>query len=603
MIETFKIATNLSITGDANKKMIEFLNSVTKASKATQSLGNALKTVSKAFEMLNSGISAANPQLTKLLGAFARMNSEMLRTNRSFDYFNQGVMIADGNVNRMKSHTDMLRNSLRSLASAGHQARTSIAGVGKGGGGGGGAGGGIGGSTTNAVLGGAAARFGLFSPAAMSGFGAAGTAIHGFSEQSTFERAGAQLASQGFNKGQVSQMIRFAQSQNLRGISGNDMLAAVVDAAMATSNAQSAMMLSPTLAKISFANRVNQREGFDLHQEQNLIRFAELRAGSDPRKIAQQMELAQQVYSASGGRVKPSELLNFQKMATTAGYNLSDVGLLKLLPIIQELGGFRTGTGYNTLFNNLIKGGSNTSAAVEGQRIGLFDKGKIQFDPIGRKLKVGKGGPLKKEYADLLQTDLVGFVERVLNPLYAKSGITSENDIIKENALLFTQTAAREISVIQKNMEKINNSVLLHQNAFATGSSYAQALNIQPGKLLALTAAFDDFSRALGRLTGPAIQAAMTYLTDWFESVAWLLNKISDLAGVKTSPMDLGLSTRQPMSLTIPINIGQKRIADIVLDAFNMGHNTLVNNGMSGANTPNVGSSNTVPQSSGSFSP
>ena len=98
MIEAYKIATNMTITGDAQKKMMEFLNIVEKTSVQMEKFIKLLKLTDVTFTTF---------------GKEARMGTMAMRQ------FDASLISAGRDAVRARGQIDGLRNSMRSLNAAG----------------------------------------------------------------------------------------------------------------------------------------------------------------------------------------------------------------------------------------------------------------------------------------------------------------------------------------------------------------------------------------------------------------------------------------------------------------------------------------------------
>lgn len=551
MIEAYKIAANLTITGDAHKKMMLFADAVKRASLS----------------------------MDKLLPSLTRLNNTMTG-------FNTRMSVTETRLSSVNAITRSLRTNLDGVASSATRAVSSLNRIRAGG-----MGGGVGGGGHRGMggLGGFAAGAGLHigGPAVMAGMAAAALGAGSFSAYGRFQSQSNQLAGQGFSQSDAARMISFSQGINLKGISQNEMLKAVVDIANATGSTSQAMKYGPMLAKAAFANQTNMGKTFNAGQEAKMIQFAELRGGSDPTKVAAALNLAQQAYSATSGRIQPSELLNMSKMATTAGYKLTDAGLLQLIPTLQELGGFRTGTGFQQLFNRLAGGVGllrNKKVVAEGERIGLLNN----------------KGVLSKEYGEILQASPVDFWKKVLQPIYQKAGIKSDLDVARENTLLLGTTPARLMDVVRKNLDKSERMMPLHQNAWGIESSYLGALKTNPGSLKALSAAFENFEISLGKFTSPSITAGIELLTKFLTGLTFIISKINNmndankdlnsfnaLSGYGSSNIDVtskaqNASRNNGMVIMMDSRVVGKAIVHPMAEALNAGMYN--QHGMSGVN-------------------
>lgn len=464
-MEAYKVWVTLNLKGDALEKMSRFTAMAEKATAAVNKLKIAMRPNISMFDQMSVNLREINPQL-----------------------------------NRMARNITDVENATKRLN------RAKIASIGSGYG------------RIGAAAGGIAAGAGIITnPYVLAGVGITGGLTKGFRESASYESDLLRIQGQGFSAADVKKANDFAMKNSFPGISNKSMLNAVVDAAMATGSMSMATQLAPTLAKISFANKANFHGEFSALEENKLIRFAEMRGGSNPKAIINALNLGEQAYYATGGRMKPSELINFQTMAQSAGYSLTDAGFLKLAPIMQELGGFRSGTGLQTAFNRVVAGiglvnkHNVTQAGKEGIRVGLLSN----------------KGTLSTENALALESNPVDFFRNVVLPAYRSHGITSENQMTKENQIIFGRTGGRLFDAINKSLDKLERMLPLHTGAFGAEDAYLKGLNVPSGKVLALSESFNNFALALGKLTSPTILSGLDILTGFFNKLASLINFIN----------------------------------------------------------------------------
>lgn len=450
-MEAYKVWVTLNLKGDALKRMEMFTAATKRATAAVDKLKIAMKPNVGMFDHMAVNLREINPQL-----------NAMAKNINSIDR-------ASTRLNRNKSSSKFDKGLMGSLA--------------------------------------------LYNPAMMAGAAVGGTFVGGFNKYGKLQTQSNQLGAQGFSQADTALGIAAAQNIRIAGISQNDMLKAIIDIANATGNMSQAIKYGPSLAKASLANLINVGKTFSPAQEARMIQFAELRGGSDPAKVFKSLDLAEQAFSATSGRIMPSELLNFSKMAVTAGYKLSENGLLQLIPTLQELGGFRTGTGFQMGYNRLIAGVGllrNKKVVAEGQRIGLLNK----------------SGRLSDENAEIYASNPVQFWEKVLKPIYAKAGINSDIAVSRENAFLLGTTPARFFDTIRKNEAKSDRMLPLHQNAWGIDNAFLKALNTNPGELKKLTSSFENFEIALGKFSSPAINVGIEVITKFLNFSASVLTAV-----------------------------------------------------------------------------
>ena len=147
-------------------------------------------------------------------------------------------------------------------------------------------------------------------------------------------------------------------------------------------------------------------------------RFLDLRGSLvDPKtgqiseqRAEQQARLLEAITVATRGRVGTSELLNFQKQARGAGANLTDQGLVSMVPVIQAMGGYRTGTSLTSMMQEIIGGRLTQQAGKFLEDAHVLDPTKVRVRRGGQ-ITVGAGGVVDEQ---LLVKNPVEYINTVL---------------------------------------------------------------------------------------------------------------------------------------------------------------------------------------------
>ena len=113
----------------------------------------------------------------------------------------------------------------------------------------------------------------------------------------------------------------------------------------------------------------------------------ELFTSADQKRMERYFDIIAQATTATGGEVNPSEFRNFAKYSRMAGTDLTPEGMMKLLPLIQQMGGSSTGTAMMTLYRNMIGGVIPSYKLRNWDQMGLLDKSKVEFSGKTDKVK------------------------------------------------------------------------------------------------------------------------------------------------------------------------------------------------------------------------
>lgn len=285
-----------------------------------------------------------------------------------------------------------------------------------------------------------------------------------------------------------------------------------------------AEMVTPVLSKMLLSQHVlfGENGGDRMSKFMDMLKVIELRKGlSSPSEFLKQADMVQQVLATSGGRVDATQYLNAMKTGGTALASQSNEALYYgAEPLIQEVGGSRFGTGMQTMYNRLMLGtGVSNTSASEMLRIGLLDPKKIELNKLGG-FKRYKSGQNALTGSDIFQKDFIKFYTDVLLPLYAKAGITKEEDILRENALIGGRTPAnavwnplqRQLPIILKSLETTKKAATIDQAAkIAKGTA--------EGAEEEFVAAWTDFKTQFGQSILPKITAMLRTGSEMFRGL------------------------------------------------------------------------------------
>lgn len=523
MIEAYKIAANLTITGDAHKKMMDFYLLVEKTSKKMESLIKLLRLTG---------------------GSFGNLGREIRESSNSVRQLDISLTRIGNHSTRIRTQIDGLRRSINSLTVASRGA----------GGGGVGAGGG-------ALLGFASRHL---APAAI-GYGGFRLGSAAFQTGVDFDKKIGQLVARGFTPAQISDVKNFASSTRIPGISKNELLDAYVDALMATADTGQAKFLAPTLAMSAVFAR-GTFGGMTHKQQQDLVRFAEFRGGGNASRIKDQLELGTQIMALSGGSIQPNQLRALASYGGGAVTRLTNEALIGLEPILQMRGGSKTGTALQTMALQLIAGQMSTARGRSLSSIGMFDQGGVKFDSSGRTLG-SKFGTFK--FANELQTDPFKFLMSRYLPAIAKQGVTSPGAIEQRIQYDFSRTASQLLISMYENSNKIIRT-LGQANLLQKGTPmYQSFIGTRIGAQTRLGAAWENFKLALDEFDKPAVVAGLNMVSRVLEDLASVLNRFSNTGqhpinvfSIKDATSMPNGKNNQPQNVTVKLR--EKTLFDVI---------------------------------------
>ncbi|WP_152546348.1 phage tail tape measure protein [Janthinobacterium lividum] len=312
---------------------------------------------------------------------------------------------------------------------------------------------------------------------AMAGAGAtaAGAAMampiaKGLHEAKHYQLEKARVNALGLGPETSQQAIQFAQNMKTYGTSQNENLELVRDAMSIFGDLHHAEMVAPTLAKMKFANKAffgaesgeeNERIFMDL------LKVIEQRGGTaSSEKFHDQANMMQKVITATGGRVGPTEWLNFIKTGGIAAKIMDDKQFYyQMEPLVQEVGGHRAGTALMSGYSNLYQGRTTKRAVTNLENLGLIgDHSKVKHDKVGQVSTLGPGALLG---SDIFRRSQFEWLEQVLLPQLEKKGITDPKKIEDTIGSLFsTRTAGNQF------LDMFKQRIQMHKNAKLNAGAY-----------------------------------------------------------------------------------------------------------------------------------
>lgn len=347
-------------------------------------------------------------------------------------------------------------------------------------------------------------------------------------EASKFQNEIERFRSLGLGDKVTNDAVKFASGMNTYGTSIRENLGLLRDAQTVFGDFHEAQMVTPLLAKMKFANAaLYGDEGGAMKDKafMDMLKVIEMRGGlASEDAFYKQANMVQQVLTATGGRVGANEYLNFIKTGGVAAKGLKDENFYyNMEPLIQEMGGSRSGTGYMSAYQNLVQGRTTQRAAMELMRIGMLDPDKVEYDKIG-KIKQIKPGALKEQ--DQFIQSPFKWMQDVLLPSFAAKGITKNQDILNEIGAIFSnRTAGMFFSTMYSQQASIEKNVKLNSGAAGIDELEKNAKNTMTGKLLELNKKWTDLQLKLGDVILPLAIRALDKLNPMLKDLAGWMDK------------------------------------------------------------------------------
>ncbi|PHV16328.1 phage tail protein [Janthinobacterium sp. BJB303] len=292
----------------------------------------------------------------------------------------------------------------------------------------------------------------------------------GLHEAKHYQLEKARVNALGLGPETSQQAIKFAKNMKTYGTSQNENLELVRDAMSIFGDLHHAEMVAPTLAKMKFANKAffgaesgeeNERVFMDL------LKVIEQRGGTaSSEKFHDQANMMQKVITATGGRVGPTEWLNFIKTGGIAAKIMDDKQFYyQMEPLVQEVGGHRAGTALMSGYTNLYQGRTTKRAVSNMEKLGLIkDRGQIKHDKVAQSATLGPGALLG---SDIFRRSQFEWLETVLLPQLEKKGITDAKQIEDTIGSLFSnRTAGNQF------LDMFRQRIQMHKNAKLNEGAY-----------------------------------------------------------------------------------------------------------------------------------
>ena len=346
-------------------------------------------------------------------------------------------------------------------------------------------------------------------------------------EAKKFQNEVERFRSLGLGDKVTNDAVKFASGMNTYGTSIRENLGLLRDAQTVFGDFHEAQMVVPLLSKMKFANAALYGDEGGAMKDRafmDMLKVIEMRGGlKSEEAFNKQANMIQQVQTATGGRVGANEYLNFIKTGGVAAKGMKDDKFYyNMEPLIQEMGGFRVGTGLMSGYQNLVQGRTTARAAEEMMRLGMLDPKKVIYNKIGN-IKQIKPGAVNG--SDLMVEDPFQWMQKVMLPAFASKGITSQQAILNEIGAIFTnRTASNLYSTMFLQQANIEKNMKLNAGAAGIAELDKNAKNTLAGKELEFGAKWRDLMLNLGAVVLPLAIRAMDKLNPALKDLALWMN-------------------------------------------------------------------------------
>ena len=370
----------------------------------------------------------------------------------------------------------------------------------------------------------------------------------------------------GMTPGALTNINNWVASNKVAGTSQSEMLMNIVevqgifrDSSKKTiaQQLESAKNAAPVMAQIQYATAGLDEHGKKLTHAQKLdmIRAAEMRPGAinDHHRFNEVMNNQFKAYQSSGGNIDYSQIRQAQSRGGTALKSVTDRVLYGVYePFIGEMKGGQFGDAIMTATNRMMgitnpkkelaqfmALGKHESAEIDKfkadvkfdnkhdtdrakwmGKLGLWDANMIDWNNKGG-VEHFRGNPMSAADSKLFTGNFVEYYRQRVLPAYAANGITSQDDITRQNAVLFGRQGSKLANLVDTQMAVSDKSALAYDKALGIKEAGANVDKTMIGGKLRYTAALADFNLALGK-SGGLLDLASKGLNKLTASLEWM---------------------------------------------------------------------------------
>ncbi|MBC3911392.1 hypothetical protein [Undibacterium umbellatum] len=390
--------------------------------------------------------------------------------------------------------------------------------------------------------------------------------IKSIDQAAQFQQQTSRLRALGIGEHMVQEGVQFAKGMNIMGSSTLDNLKLLTEAQSILRDFHHAQEITPMLAKMKFGiegvmQKKGAGEGHGEAAEQmfmDLIKVAELRGAlKDMDTFKRVLDFSTKAYVASGGLVKPEELLNMIKTGGVAAKQLSDESFFfGMLHSVQEMGGFRTGTGLMSAYNNWAAGRTTQQTAEELMKAGLIKPESIKYGTTGH---ITKLMPDALRASEKYTADPFQYLMEDVIPKIKKPGMT-DNQVMQKIATMFSKSTAANLYsswyLERNNIEKHRKAA---KGAFGVEPLYQESGQVVNGKYADLIARRNTLEQQLGEHILPIVNRGLEMLTSAIQSLTAFFNRHETAAKVLTitfAGLAVGLLVMGTLTIALATIIG-----------------------------------------------
>jgi len=342
-----------------------------------------------------------------------------------------------------------------------------------------------------------------------------------------WETAKANFSLFGMDSATNNEAFRFAQAMNIAGSTYVDNLHKMTEAQGAFRESgltgpealAGAKLAAPMLARLAVVAKAQGHEMTE-SDDASLIRAIEMSGGlKDAATFNSRADAIFKLVGSSGGQVKYEDVRAFYARGGVSAKGLTEEALMKFEPLMGEMKGTSAGTALMTSFNRL-----NGIVKLPNQIIhelvnsGLWNGKNIDWNAQGGAKNIRSEGLLKG--ASLLQTDPVKWEKEVLEPMYAKMGLVTQDQKNIENARLFGRTGGTLFSLMQQQEAPIARSPEAIRKRLGVNDSYADMQKTTQAQQNAVATNWQNILTNIGTAILPNVNAGLTTFNRFLSKVA-----------------------------------------------------------------------------------
>ena len=260
-------------------------------------------------------------------------------------------------------------------------------------------------------------------------------------------------------------------------------------------------------------------------QLRDMIKTIELRGGTTSvAAFKEQQDFMMKAILGSGGVLKSTDWLDAIKTGGVATKMMNNEAFYYVLGhMIQESGGFRSGTGAMSAFSNLTLGRTTQQAAEFLADNGLINKNQVIYGKTGHITKVLPGA---MKSADLLNTSPFEWLMKELVPKLNPDGKLTDNQLkLKIAGAFSSRTAGNSFVQMYTDRANIARQLEAYRGSYNTQQAYDVVNNTTAGQMRDARAKYETLKIELGTQLLPLFNKALTLTIALVKSITHFTEK------------------------------------------------------------------------------